>query len=100
MESYEHHVTCHFTVIPNALKQTLRGDNFLLHDSGANDPDRFLIFGTERNLDMLADSSDWSTDGTLLLIYFISCIPSTRYMSIPLYHYYTYLCKGNENWTT
>ena len=45
-------------LIPNALKQTLRGDTFLLHDSGANDPDRFLIFGTERNLDMLADNSD------------------------------------------
>ena len=51
-------------LIPNALKQTLRGDNFLLHDSGANDPDRYLIFGTEHNLEMLADKSGWLTDET------------------------------------
>ena len=45
-------------VIPDGLRQTLRGEHFLLHDSGANDPDRFLIFGTERNLDMLAENND------------------------------------------
>ena len=51
-------------VIPDVLRQTLRGGHFLLHDSGANDPDRFFIFETERNLDMLADNNNWFADGT------------------------------------
>lgn len=30
--------------IPDLLKVTLRGDQFLLHDSGSDDPARFFIF--------------------------------------------------------
>ena len=41
-------ITIQQILIPNELKQTLRVDNFLLHDKGANDPDRnchcFVIF--------------------------------------------------------
>ena len=32
--------------IPDKLRTSLRGDNFLLHDSGAHDQERFFIFGT------------------------------------------------------
>ena len=50
--------------IPNSLRQTLRGDNFLLYDSGVEDADRFLIFRTQKNLDILAECSNWFADGT------------------------------------
>ena len=50
--------------IPNSLRQTLRGDNFLLYDSGVEDADRFLIFGTQKNLDILAEYSNWFADRT------------------------------------
>ena len=45
-------------------QQTLRGDDFLLHDPGKDDPGRFFIFGTQRNLDMLANNRHWFADGT------------------------------------
>ena len=38
--------------ITNSLRQTLWGDTFLLYDSGVEDEDRFLIFGTQKNLDI------------------------------------------------
>lgn len=33
--------------------KTKTGDNFLLHDNGSDDPERFLIFATDLNLDTL-----------------------------------------------
>ena len=50
--------------ITDTLKQTLRGDNFLLHDSGADDPQRFFIFGTAANIDILKANLHWFSDGT------------------------------------
>ena len=50
--------------VPNELRETLRGDNFLLFDSGEDDVDRFFIFGTERNLDLLETKTNWFADGT------------------------------------
>ena len=32
--------------VPEELRRTLRGHVFLIHDSGPDDPDRFLIFAT------------------------------------------------------
>ena len=39
--------------VPEELRRTLRGDVFLIHDSGRDDPDRFLIFPTRENLNNL-----------------------------------------------
>ena len=50
--------------IPAQHRQTLRGENFLLHDSGEDDPGRFLIFGTQGNHDMLQNNRHWFADGT------------------------------------
>ncbi len=55
------------------LQQTLRGENFLAFDSGSDDPDRFLLFTTEENLDILEVNTVWHADGT-----FKSC-PSLFY---------------------
>ena len=41
----------------------LRGDAFLLHDSGPGQQ-RFLIFSTARNLELLSRCPNWYTDGT------------------------------------
>lgn len=41
--------------IPDALSVTKTGDRFLFHDSGAEDPERFFIFTTEENMQMLQD---------------------------------------------
>ena len=39
------------------------GEPFLLRDSGPGDAARFLVFGTQRNVDYLSNASDWySTD--------------------------------------
>ncbi|CAG7729463.1 unnamed protein product [Allacma fusca] len=50
-------------VIPDGLKTTLSGDQFLLHDSGAG-PHRILVFSTARDMGVLAENRDWYMDGT------------------------------------
>ena len=49
--------------LPPEYQQTAKGEHFLLYDSGP-DPQRILIFGTQRNLDMLQASQFWLSDGT------------------------------------
>ena len=50
--------------VPEELRRTLRGDVFLMHDSGRDDPDRFLIFATQGNINNLVQYREWFTDGT------------------------------------
>uniref|UniRef100_A0A6P7FYN1 Uncharacterized protein LOC114332088 n=1 Tax=Diabrotica virgifera virgifera TaxID=50390 RepID=A0A6P7FYN1_DIAVI len=50
--------------IPVALQTTSRNMNFLLWDSGAEDPNRILMFGTQENLDILQQNRHWFVDGT------------------------------------
>lgn len=45
-------------------KKTLREDVFLLYDSGKEDSNRIIIFGTNANLALLEEFSNWSSDGT------------------------------------
>lgn len=50
--------------IPEELKKTVSGNNFLLYDDGAQDPNRILIFGNEENLAYLKSAEIWICDGT------------------------------------
>ena len=50
--------------IPSELHLTLRRNNFLAYDSGSDDRERFLIFSTEQNLDLLESTPQWHADGT------------------------------------
>ena len=43
----------------------MRGDNFLVYDSGTDDADRMLIISTEEKLDVLESNTTWHADGTL-----------------------------------
>ena len=49
--------------LPEEYKQSSKGEQFLLYDSGP-ETQRILIFGTQRNLEMLQLSSVWLADGT------------------------------------
>jgi hypothetical protein len=49
--------------LPVEYTKTAKGDNFLLHDSGPGQT-RFLVFSTGRNMELLAQSSNWYADGT------------------------------------
>lgn len=49
--------------IPDRYKNTLVGDNFLMHDSHEDD-NRVIVFGSRRNLELLARSPVWFLDGT------------------------------------
>ena len=50
--------------IPPSLLE-VDGDLFLLHDSGAaSGDDRFLMFGTRQNKEVLAECEVWMADGT------------------------------------
>ena len=54
----------------------------LLHDSGEDDPGRFFIFGTQRNLDMLANNRHWFTDGTFKVaphLFYHTCYPRAKW---------------------
>uniref|UniRef100_A0A915KZF7 FLYWCH-type domain-containing protein n=1 Tax=Romanomermis culicivorax TaxID=13658 RepID=A0A915KZF7_ROMCU len=42
--------------IPVALTQTKTGDLFLLYDSAADDPERFFIYATEGNLEIMGQN--------------------------------------------
>ena len=50
-------------VLPAAYQQTAKGEQFLLYDSGP-ETQRILIFGTQRNLEMLQLAEYWMTDVT------------------------------------
>ena len=55
-------------VVPENLQVTSKGDRFLLHDSGPDSaPNRFLIFGTERLLDLLVAAEEVFGDGTFTI---------------------------------
>ena len=49
--------------LPEEYKLTSKGEPFLLYDSGP-ETQRILIFGTQRNLEMLQLSKVWLADGT------------------------------------
>lgn len=51
-------------VITDALLKTYDGEMFLLEDTGADDPNRILIFCSTKNLETLDTTSDWYCDGT------------------------------------
>ena len=40
------------------------GSRFLLHDSGPNDPQRFIILGSERALETIGNGLHFFSDGT------------------------------------
>lgn len=44
--------------------RTSRGDKFLLWDSGREDNDRIIVFGTNSNLTLLKEFTNWCADGT------------------------------------
>lgn len=46
------------------LTTTKKGAEFLLHDSGKEDTDRILVFGTANNIQILRSSTRWFVDGT------------------------------------
>ncbi|KAL3853327.1 hypothetical protein ACJMK2_016875 [Sinanodonta woodiana] len=54
--------------IPEEYKSLADGENFLLYDSGCDDPNRILIFGTKRTLNLIKDSQHWFMDGTFKVI--------------------------------
>ena len=54
--------------IPNEFKTLKNGEIFLLHDSGNNDINRILIFGTDRTINLLLHSPHWFMDGTFKIV--------------------------------
>ena len=52
---------------------TLRGERFLAYDSRSDDRERFLIFSTEQNLDLLEHTPQWHANGTF------KCCPALFY---------------------
>ncbi|XP_057334184.1 uncharacterized protein LOC130673240 [Microplitis mediator] len=50
-------------VIPDLYKMTNNNELFLLHDSGSA-ADRFLIYATSKNLELLCECKSWFCDGT------------------------------------
>lgn len=51
--------------IPDELKRTIDSKYlFIWDDSGADDPNRIIIFSTEMSIDILNNSSEWYVDGT------------------------------------
>lgn len=50
-------------LIPEKFSKTIKGDEFILYDSGASN-NRMIVFGTRENLRKLAHHRDWYMDGT------------------------------------
>nr|XP_033788082.1 uncharacterized protein LOC117354520 isoform X1 [Geotrypetes seraphini] len=51
-------------LIPDHLKVTMRGEHFLLWDSGESDENRIFIFSTQANINILEQNGHWFMDGT------------------------------------
>lgn len=60
--------------LPEKFQQTLSGDRFLLWDSAeeGNLQGRVLVFGTRRNIELLAGSEVWYLDGTFKVSFFVT----------------------------
>lgn len=54
-------------------------ENFLLYDSGEDDRDRIVVFGTQAGLEDLANNKDWACDGTF------KCSPDIYYQLFTLH---------------
>ena len=54
--------------IPEEYSRLVDGENFLLYDSGCDDPNRILIFGTDRMMNVLKESDHWFMDGTFKVV--------------------------------
>ena len=50
--------------IPESLKITHGGEEFLYYDSGSQDPEKLLIYATPSYLGVLEDSERWYCDGS------------------------------------
>ena len=73
--------------IPEFYTVTDKGDSFLLYDSGIQSGDkRILIFGSDKNLEMLSTSSVWLADGTF------KTVPGLFYQL-----YVIHALKGSQN---
>lgn len=72
--------------IPAQYQVTLSGDRFLLSDSRDDglDAGRAIVFGTRRNLELLAASSVWFLDGTFK-------VGPRDYMQLYVYILHTYM---------
>ena len=46
------------------LQDSIRGDQFLLHDTGSDDINRLIVFATKENLHYMNRSETWLGDGT------------------------------------
>ena len=62
--AYPQPLTLADLVLPTEYQQTNKGDQFILYDSGQDDLNRFMIFGTHENVEMLKNSQIWLADGT------------------------------------
>jgi hypothetical protein len=54
--------------IPDEYTTLENGEGFLLHDSGTNDPNRILVFGTNRTMTLVQQSPHWFMDGTFKVV--------------------------------
>lgn len=90
--------TFHGGEVDEKYVKTLKGDNFLLYDSGKDkNNDRILLFGTNTNLSLLNEFKNWCIDGTFKIapplaqqVYTIHCFIEQK--AVPL----CYAILGNK----
>lgn len=85
--------------IPEVLRKSTRGEDFLLWDSGKEDEKRMIIFGTMENLHLLGRHAHWFVDGTFaiapLIFYQVFTVHSLiNNKAVPLV--YVLLCDKTE----
>ncbi|CAI9724491.1 Hypothetical predicted protein [Octopus vulgaris] len=66
-------------IIPEEYRFLENGEKFLLYDSGEDNPERLLVFGTQVGLDDLGNNKDWPCDGTF------KCSPDIYYQLFTLH---------------
>jgi hypothetical protein len=79
--------------IPQELRRTETGQDFIFFDSGANDPRRFIVCATQGNIDVLRRERHWFVDGTFRVSprIFLQVITS------PVVPYIQYTCVYDGN---
>ena len=55
-------------IIPEKYKNSLKGETFLLYDSGFGDQQRIIIYGTLKFIDFLRNCDSWFCDGTFRVV--------------------------------
>ena len=92
--------TRHGWAFPEEMVSFPDGSRFLLHDSGENDRQRFIIMGSDRALEVLGMALHFFSDGMFRLVPVFSQLYSIHVDYVSHFHFYFFPSHMPNNYLT